>query len=66
VRGVEGLRVVDVSAWPKISETFVALLTYMMSEKAADVVVADAKSKKVSLRSPKRYISIPQYHCAVN
>ncbi|KAK7958658.1 choline dehydrogenase [Apiospora saccharicola] len=40
VRGVEGLRVVDASAFPKIVGTFPVLSIYMMSEKAADVILA--------------------------
>lgn len=44
VRGVEGLRVVDASSWAKIPATFIALPTYMLSEKASDVIIADAKA----------------------
>lgn len=40
VRGVEGLRVVDASAFPKIVGTFPVLSIYIMSEKAADVILA--------------------------
>ncbi|KAH9863942.1 hypothetical protein J1614_009875 [Plenodomus biglobosus] len=43
VRGVEGLRVVDASAFPKIPGTFLAVPIYMISEKAADVILADAQ-----------------------
>ncbi|GIZ36555.1 hypothetical protein CKM354_000002600 [Cercospora kikuchii] len=39
VRGVDGLRVVDASAFPKIPGTFIALPIYMISEKAADVII---------------------------
>ncbi|KAK3676946.1 hypothetical protein LTR78_003151 [Recurvomyces mirabilis] len=39
VRGVQGLRVVDASAFAKIPGTFIALPTYMISEKAADVII---------------------------
>jgi choline dehydrogenase len=42
VRGIEGLRVVDASAFPKIPGTYLALPTYMISEKAADVILAAA------------------------
>ncbi|KAH7014284.1 GMC oxidoreductase [Microdochium trichocladiopsis] len=42
VRGVSGLRVVDASAFPRIPGLFIALPTYTMSEKAADVILADA------------------------
>ncbi|KAJ6596529.1 glucose-methanol-choline oxidoreductase, partial [Mycena sp. CBHHK59/15] len=39
VRGVENLRVVDISSWPLIPGFFVTTPTYMMSEKAADVIM---------------------------
>jgi choline dehydrogenase-like flavoprotein len=42
VRGVEGLRVVDASVFPKIPGYYVALPIYMISEKAAEVIIADA------------------------
>jgi choline dehydrogenase len=41
VRGVEGLRVVDASAFPRIPGTFVAVPTYMLGEKAADSILFD-------------------------
>ncbi|KAJ4352939.1 hypothetical protein N0V95_003792 [Ascochyta clinopodiicola] len=44
VRGVDGLRVVDASSFPKIPGTYLALPIYMISEKAADVILADTKS----------------------
>ncbi|KAK8190390.1 uncharacterized protein BKA78DRAFT_252775 [Phyllosticta capitalensis] len=44
VRGVEGLRVVDASVFPKIPGYYIALPIYMLSEKAADVITAAAKS----------------------
>ncbi|PQE28236.1 choline dehydrogenase protein [Rutstroemia sp. NJR-2017a BBW] len=43
VRGTKGLRVVDASVFPKIPGFFVAVPTYMISEKAADVILQDAK-----------------------
>jgi len=43
VRGVDGLRVVDASVFPKIPGTYIVLPIYMISEKAADVIIADAK-----------------------
>jgi choline dehydrogenase len=43
VRGVQGLRVVDASVFPKIPGTFIATAIYMVSEKAADVIIAAAK-----------------------
>ncbi|KAI0723587.1 choline dehydrogenase mitochondrial precursor [Earliella scabrosa] len=42
VRGVEGLRVVDASVFPNIPGFYIALPIYMISEKAADVIVATA------------------------
>ncbi len=45
VRGVTGLRVVDASVFPKIPGTYIVLPTYMISEKAADAILADAKGK---------------------
>jgi choline dehydrogenase len=45
VRGVDGLRVVDASAFPKIPGFFIAVPIYMMAEKAADVIGADALAR---------------------
>jgi choline dehydrogenase len=42
VRGVSHLRVVDASVFPEIPGTFIALPTFMMSEKAADVLLGKA------------------------
>ncbi|KAJ5312062.1 hypothetical protein PENANT_c022G06703 [Penicillium antarcticum] len=42
VRGVDGLRVVDASVFPKIPGYYVALPIYMISEKAAEVIIAEA------------------------
>jgi choline dehydrogenase len=44
VRGVKNLRVVDASVFPKIPGFFVVMPTYMISEKAADVIHAAAKT----------------------
>lgn len=44
VRGIDGLRVVDASVFPKIPGTFPAVAIYMVSEKASDVIIADAKT----------------------
>jgi choline dehydrogenase len=44
VRGVTGLRVVDASVFPKIPGFFVVMPTYMISEKAADVIHAQAQA----------------------
>jgi choline dehydrogenase len=42
VRGVQNLRVVDASVFPKIPGFYIALPIYMVSEKAADVIIQDA------------------------
>ncbi|KAL4861092.1 hypothetical protein BDV12DRAFT_208365 [Aspergillus spectabilis] len=42
VRGVDGLRVVDASVFPKIPGYYVVLPIYRISEKASDVILADA------------------------
>ena len=42
VRGVAGLRVVDASVFPRIPGYFIVTAVYMISEKAADVILADA------------------------
>ncbi len=42
VRGVDGLRVVDASAFPRIPGFFIAVPIYMIAEKAADVLHEDA------------------------
>jgi choline dehydrogenase len=40
VRGVQGLRVVDASVYPRIPGTFTAVSTYLVGEKAADVILS--------------------------
>lgn len=44
VRGVDGLRVVDASVYPRIPGTFTAVSTYMVGEKAADDILDDVDS----------------------
>ncbi|KAJ6783469.1 hypothetical protein PWT90_08182 [Aphanocladium album] len=44
VRGVDGLRVVDASVYPRIPGTFTAVSTYMVGEKAADVILSQNKN----------------------
>ena len=44
VHGTRGLRVVDASVFPRIPGFFIASSVYMIGEKAADVILADAKS----------------------
>ena len=43
VRGVQGLRVVDASAWPMVPGAFPVLPTAMISTKASEDIIADAK-----------------------
>ncbi|KAK1963592.1 choline dehydrogenase [Colletotrichum sublineola] len=43
VRGINGLRVVDMSAFPKIMGVFPVISLYMASEKAADSILQDAQ-----------------------
>ena len=45
VHGVAGLRVVDASVFPRIPGFFVVLPTYMVSEKASDVIIRDARGR---------------------
>jgi choline dehydrogenase-like flavoprotein len=47
VRGVEGLRVVDASVYPRIPGTFTAVSTYMVGEKAADVILSQLGNETV-------------------
>jgi choline dehydrogenase len=42
VRGVDGLRVVDASVFPRIPGFYIAVPVYMISEKAADAILEDA------------------------
>ena len=43
VRGAKNLRVVDASVFPRIPGFFIVSSIYMIAEKAADVILADAK-----------------------
>jgi choline dehydrogenase-like flavoprotein len=43
VRGIRNLRVVDASVFPKIPGFFIVTSVYMIGEKAADVIAADAR-----------------------
>jgi choline dehydrogenase-like flavoprotein len=42
VHGVDGLRVVDASVFPRIPGYFIASAVYMIGEKAADVIAAQS------------------------
>jgi len=44
VRGTKNLRVVDASVFPHIPGTFIVLPIYMISEKAAAVILAEART----------------------
>jgi choline dehydrogenase len=44
VYGASNLRVVDASVFPKIPGFFIVSAVYMISEKASDVIIADAKT----------------------
>lgn len=44
VRGVNGLRVVDASVFPRVPGTFTAASTYVVAEKAADVILSEVES----------------------
>ena len=46
VHGTQGLRIVDASVFPKIPGFFIVSAVYMIGEKAADVILADAKAVK--------------------
>jgi len=43
VRGTQGLRVVDASVFLKIPGYFIVSAIYMISEKAVDAILKDAK-----------------------
>jgi len=43
VHGTQGLRVVDASVFPRIPGLFLVSAVYMIAEKAADVILADAR-----------------------
>ncbi|KJA19143.1 GMC oxidoreductase [Hypholoma sublateritium FD-334 SS-4] len=44
VKGINGLRVVDASVFPKIPDFYIVGAIYVISEKAAAVIIQDAKS----------------------
>jgi choline dehydrogenase len=52
VHGTCGLRVVDASVFPRIPGYFIACAVYMIAEKAADVILADAMGNVTNKRAP--------------
>lgn len=46
VHGVQGLRVVDASVFPRIPGFFIVTPIYMISEKATEVILADARADR--------------------
>ena len=46
VRGVSGLRVVDASSFPRVPGAFPVVPTFIISEKASDVILEDARAKQ--------------------
>jgi choline dehydrogenase len=48
VHGTKRLRVVDASVFPRIPGFFIASAIYMIAEKAADVILAEAKDARVA------------------
>jgi len=44
VRGTTGLRIVDASVFPRIPGFFIVSAVYMISEKACDAILADARA----------------------
>jgi len=48
VYGVQGLRVVDASVYPRIPGTFTAASTYLVGEKAADVILSQLSNSTSS------------------
>jgi choline dehydrogenase len=43
VYGTQGLRIVDASVFPRIPGFFIVTPIYVLSEKASDVILADAR-----------------------
>jgi choline dehydrogenase-like flavoprotein len=45
VHGTQGLRVADASVFPRIPGLFLVSAVYIIGEKAADVILADARKR---------------------
>ena len=46
VHGTDGLRIVDASIFPRIPGFFIAGAVYVAAEKAADVILAEARRER--------------------
>jgi len=67
VHGVAGLRVVDTSAFPKIPGYFIVTPTFMIGEKAADVLLADSETYPPALeRAEATAISLRRQRARVS
>lgn len=53
VRGVDGLRVVDASAFPRVPGAFPALATYILAEKATEFILAGTGKKNADDKTLK-------------
>ncbi|WP_329104861.1 GMC family oxidoreductase [Streptomyces sp. NBC_01439] len=53
VRGVNRLRIVDASVFPRIPGFFIAVPIYMISEKASDVILGDASRTRPVPAAPR-------------
>jgi arachidonate 15-lipoxygenase len=60
VHGIPNLRVVDASIFPRIPGYFIVTSVYMIAEKAADVLLADAELMSPSGRSSTMQPCLPQ------
>ncbi|MGW6978270.1 GMC family oxidoreductase [Streptomyces sp. NPDC054932] len=53
VRGVDRLRIVDASVFPRIPGFFIAVPIYMISEKASDVILRDASRRRTAVAASR-------------